>query len=70
MAEEIPNSDRSATKILSGSEIVSDFVSNLKNDPGLDKATVEVIDDLLREQRLTPTNLVKLLEELRGQMSI
>ena len=49
---------------------MADFVSALKNDPKLDKSTVEAIESLFQNKRLSPTNLLKLLEEARGKTSI
>ncbi len=68
MSHEVPSSG--AIHIRSGKEIVADFVSALKNDPKLDKSTVEVIEILFQDKRLSPTNLLKLLEEARGTTSI
>ena len=69
MSQEPPSSG-SANQIRSGPEIVADFVSALKNDPKLDKSTVEAIESLFQDKRLTPTNLLKMLEEARGKTSI
>jgi hypothetical protein len=70
MSQEAPSSDNCANQIRSGPAIVSDFVAALENDSKLDKATVEAVEKLLREERLTVTNLVRLLEEARGKTSI
>jgi hypothetical protein len=70
MSQEPPSSGSSANQIRSGPEIVADFVSALKNDPKLDKSTVEAIESLFQDKRLTPTNLLKMLEEARGKTSI
>jgi hypothetical protein len=70
MFQEPPSSGSAADQIRSGSEIVADFVSALKNNPKLDKPTVEAIEGLFRDKRLSPTNLLKLLEEARGKTSI
>jgi hypothetical protein len=70
MSQEMQNSHSSSSDIRSGSEIVSDFVADLKNDPKLDKATIDAIESLLLDQRLTRTNLLRLLEDERGKMSI
>jgi hypothetical protein len=70
MSQEPPSPGSSANQIRSGPEIVADFVSALKNDPNLDKSTVEAIESLFQDRRLSPTNLLKLLEEARGKTSV
>jgi hypothetical protein len=69
MSQEPQSSGSSSNQIRSGPEIVADFVSALKNDPKLDKPTVEAIESL-PGKRLSATNLLKLLEEARGKTSI
>ena len=70
MPEETPNSNSNAIQVRSGPEIVADFVSTLKGDPQLDAPTVEAIENLFQDKRLTPTNLLKLLEDARGKTSV
>jgi len=70
MSQEEPTPDNSANRIRSGPAIVGDFVAALKNDPKLDRATVEAVEELLREERLTVTNLLRLLEEARGETAV
>ena len=70
MTNEAPSSSSSTNQIRSGPEIVADFVSALKSDPKLDASTVEAIENLFQEKRLSPTNLLKLLEEARGKTSV
>jgi hypothetical protein len=62
MAENTQNSG----PIRSGPEIVTDFIDSLKRDDRLDRATVEAIESLFKEQRFTLTNLLRSLEERRG----
>lgn len=70
MPEETPNSNSNAGQLRSGPEIVADFVSTLKGDPQLDASTVEAIESLFQDKRLTSTNLLKLLEDARGKTSV
>ena len=49
---------------------MADFVTALKSDPQLDKSTVEAIENLFQNKRLSQTNLLKLLEEARGKTSV
>jgi hypothetical protein len=70
MFEEAPSPDDPGSKIRLGVEIIENFVASLKNDGGLDKATVEIITTLVKDERLTLTNLLRLLEEARGKTSI
>jgi hypothetical protein len=68
MSKEAPSSSSGANnQIRSGPEIVADFVTALKSDPQLDKSTVEAIENLFQNKRLSQTNLLKLLEEARGK---
>lgn len=70
MPEETPNSNNSPSQLRSGPEIVAAFVSTLKGDPQLDASTVEAIESLFQDKRLTSTNLLKLLEDARGKTSV
>jgi hypothetical protein len=70
MPEETPNSNINASQLRSGPEIVADFVSTLKGDPQLDASTVEAIENLFQDKRLTSTNLLRLLEDARGKTSV
>jgi hypothetical protein len=70
MPEETPISNSNASQLRSGPEIVADFVSALKGDPQLDASTVEAIENLFQDKRLTSTNLLKLLEDARGKTSV
>jgi hypothetical protein len=70
MPEETPNSNSNASQLRSGPEIVADFVSTLKGDSQLDASTVEAIESLFQDKRLTSTNLLRLLEDARGKTSV
>lgn len=69
MSSERPNLD-AAPHVQSGPEIVAAFVNSLKDNSALDAGTVAAIDGLLAKGRLTFTNLLKALEEVRGKSGI
>lgn len=52
--------------IRSGPDIVKEFVNALLDDPTLDKATVEEINRLHNENKLSSTKLQQALELKRG----
>ena len=52
--------------IRSGPDIVKEFVHALLEDPTLDKATVEEINHLYNENKLSPTKLQQALELKRS----
>jgi hypothetical protein len=70
MSAEPPSSDKAVDRVRSGPEIVTDFVTTLKEDSTLDAATVATIESLLTKGKFTFTNLLKSLEELRGKTSV
>jgi hypothetical protein len=70
MSTEEPSMDRPTSHVHSGPEIVADFVASLKQDLTLDTGTIIVIEELLTKGKLTFTNLLKSLEEIRGKSSI
>ncbi len=70
MSTKPPSSDPAASHVRSGPEIVADFVASLKENSMLDAGTVAAIEGLLANGKLTFTNLLKSLEELRGKSSI
>jgi hypothetical protein len=70
MSTEPPSSDKAASHVRSGPEIVADFVTSLKGDPKLDAETVATIEGLLKKGKLTFINLLKSLEDLRGKTGI
>jgi hypothetical protein len=70
MSTEQPSVDPPTSHVRSGPEIVADFVASLKEDLTLDAGTVIVIEELLTKGKLTFTNLLKSLEEIRGKSSI
>lgn len=53
-------------KIKSGPDIVKEFVRGLNDEPTLDKDTVQVIVQLYKEDKLTPTKLQQALELKRS----
>ena len=52
--------------IRSGPDIVKEFVRALLEDPSLDKDTVEAIEHLYNENKLSPTKLQQALELKRS----
>lgn len=70
MANEAPRSNSAASQIRSGPKIVADFIASLKDNSGLDRPTVEAIESLFKDKRLSATNLLKLLEDARGKTSV
>lgn len=70
MANEVPRSNGATSQIRSGPKIVEDFIASLKNDSRLDRSTIGAIESLVKEGRLTPTNLLRLLEDARGKTSV
>jgi hypothetical protein len=70
MPAELPNRQSSTIALRSGPEIVADFVASLKENKSFDAATVAAVEDLLVKGKLTFTNLLKSLEDLRGKSSI
>ena len=52
--------------IRSGPDIVKEFVHSLLEDPSLDKDTVEVIEHLYNDNKLSPTKLQQALELKRS----
>lgn len=52
-------------KIKSASEVLTDFLREQAKDEGLDSATVSAISDLQGEGKLTKTNLLRRLEDVR-----
>jgi hypothetical protein len=70
MSAEPPSSDKAASHVRSGPEIVADFVASLKSDSTLDAETVATVESLLKRGKLTFTNLLKSLEDLRGKTGI
>jgi hypothetical protein len=63
-------SDDTSDKLLSGPEIVANFLQTIKLDPHIDESTVNVIEVLTRTGKLTVTNLLKSLEEARGRTKL
>jgi Arc/MetJ-type ribon-helix-helix transcriptional regulator len=49
----------------SASELIADFILNLKEDNTLDAATVEVLEKLNQEDKLTNTRIAQELESRR-----
>jgi hypothetical protein len=70
MSQELPNRESPTIQLRSGLEIVTDFVASLKENKSLDADTVAAVEDLLAKGKLTFTNLLKSLEDLRGKSSI
>ncbi len=70
MSEKTPNAGNQRNKIRSGPEIVADFIQTIKADSSLDKLTIEAIEALYRDGKLTWTNLLRSLEETRGKANI
>lgn len=54
-------------RVQPGPEVVKEFVENLTNDKSLDKDTVEVIELLYAEDKLTQTKLQQALESKRKE---
>lgn len=57
----------SEKRIKSGPEIVKEFIEGLKTNKSLDKGTVEAIELLHRENKLTLTKLQQALESERKE---
>jgi hypothetical protein len=53
--------------IQSGPEIVTDFLQKIRADQSLDKDTVDAIEGLYRVGKLTATNLLRNLENVRSR---
>jgi len=53
MTEKTPNTPDQTNKIRSGPEIVADFIQAMKADSNLDKPTIEAIEALYRDGKLT-----------------
>lgn len=70
MSPELPNRESGTIHFRSGPEIVTDFVASLKENTSLDAATVAAVEDLQVKGKLTFTNLLKSLEDLRGKSNI
>lgn len=70
MSEKTLNTPDQTNKIHSGPEIVADFIQAMKAESTLDKPTIEAIEVLYRDGKLTWTNLVNTLEEARGRAKI
>ena len=70
MSSKLPNRELATIHLRSGPEIVADFVASLKGNETLDAATVAAVEDLLIKGKLTYTNLLNSLEDVRGKSSI
>jgi hypothetical protein len=68
MAETIIDSQDQNQNIQSGPEIVTDFMRKITTDQSLDTDTVTAIERLYRADKLTTTNLLKSLENTRGNV--
>jgi hypothetical protein len=70
MSKEAPSSNSAVNQTRSGSKILRDFIAALKDDHELDRPTVEAIESLFNEKRLSPTNLLRRLEDARGKANV
>jgi hypothetical protein len=66
----MPSTPAPGHHILSGPEIVSQFIKNLKNDAALNKEIVTAIETLAANDKLNAPNLQKALNDLRGASAI
>ena len=70
MTFEEERSAQRASKIDSPPEIIDRFIESLKQDLSLDLQTVDAIEALVHADKLTHTNLIKRLEEIRGKATV
>jgi hypothetical protein len=66
MTDPIPESKSEAPRIHTGPEVISQFLRELELDAQLDQVVIATIKRLHATDRLNITNLIKSLEELRG----
>ena len=67
MAQQSIDPQSQDQNIQSGPEIVAEFVRKTLADEGLDKDTVNAVKVLYGTGKLTTINLLKILENVRGQ---
>lgn len=65
MLKQPDSPDNAKESILSGPEIVRQFLSSLVSDAALDSPTVTAIRQLYQDNKLSHTNLLRKLEEQR-----
>ena len=65
MLKQPDSQDNAKESILSGPEIVRQFLSSLVSDAALDSPTVTAIRQLYQDNKLSHTNLLRKLEEQR-----
>ena len=65
--EEKPKVVADHSTIRSGPQLIADFLEGIKCVEGIDRPTVDSIQELYRDNKLTWINLVRLLEETRGE---
>jgi hypothetical protein len=66
MQDETSPQQGQPSALQSGPEVVASFIDELSTQTDLDQGTVSAIAQLYGAKRLSVTNLVKSLEELRG----
>ena len=64
---ETPKVVANQSAIRSGPQVIADFLEEMKSVEGIDRATVDSIHKLYRDDKLTWNNLVRVLEDARGE---
>jgi hypothetical protein len=54
-------------EIKTGSQVVTEFLESLQEDPDIDIATLLTLRELFQAQKLTKTRLLRVLEEQRAE---
>ena len=70
MSERQHHARKNAPTIQSGPQIVADFIESLTDKEALDGPTVKAIVVLHKADKLSLTNLLKLLDEARGKTTV
>jgi len=52
-------------EIKSGKEIVDDFFSEIRSLKNIDKNVVDILEELHKEDKISDTNIINRLDELR-----
>ena len=54
-------------EIKTGSQVVTEFLESLQEDPDIDGETLVALGELFKAQKLTKTRLLRILEEQRAK---
>ena len=67
MPEQSKAPEPQSVPVLSGTQVVQDFLDSIVNDPNLDSPTVTAIQQLYHDDKLSHINLLRKLQDARKE---